>query len=129
MNQRPAPAAEKKGFQGNLDKICQGDGAQTCKELGIRTIPVQLGIRPAALLACVVMAAPQVVVIGMLWANGRVWEAGIVAGLLLAQLGLMPMLVREPRKKAPFYNATGTTFYVLGMLASGFGVRALLAVS
>lgn len=105
-------------------KAIEGD-----KELGIRTIPVQLGVRPAALLACVVMAAPQVVVIGMLWANGRIVEAGIVAALLLAQLGLMPMLVREPRKRAPLYNATGTTFYVLGMLASGFGVRALLAVS
>lgn len=105
-------------------KAIEGD-----KELGIRTIPVQLGVRPAALLACVVMAAPQVVVIGMLWSNGRIVETCIVAGLLLAQGALMPMLVREPRKRAPLYNATGTTFYVLGMLASGFGVRALLAVS
>lgn len=105
-------------------KAIEGD-----KELGIRTIPVQLGVRPAAVLACVVMAAPQVVVMGLLWANGRIWETGIVAVLLLAQFSLMPMLVREPRKRAPFYNATGTTFYVLGMLVSGFGVRALLAVS
>lgn len=105
-------------------KAIEGD-----EELGIRTLPVQLGVHRAAVLACVVMAAPQVVVIGILWANGRIWETGIVAGLLLAQGALMPMLVREPRKRAPLYNATGTTFYVLGMLASGFGVRALLAVS
>ena len=105
-------------------KAIEGD-----KELGIRSLPVQLGVRPAALLACVVMAAPQLVVIGMLWSNGRTVEACIVAGLLLAQGVLMPMLVREPRKRAPLYNATGTTFYVLGMLASAFGVRALLAVS
>lgn len=102
-------------------KAIEGD-----QKLGIRTLPVQLGVRRAALLACVVMAAPQVVVISMLWANGRPIEASMVAGLLLAQVMLMPLLVREPRKRAPLYNATGTTLYVVGMLVSAFAVRALL---
>ena len=39
---------------------------------------------------------------------------------------MMPMLVKAPRKRAPLYNATGTTFYVLGMLASAFAIRDLL---
>jgi len=95
-------------------------------ELGIRTLPVQLGVRRAAILACVVMAVPQVAVIALLGAYGRTTEAGIVAGLLVAQLALMPMLVREPRRRAPLYNATGTTLYVLGMMASAFAMRALL---
>lgn len=30
-----APAAEKKGFQGALGKICEGDGKDVCKEVGI----------------------------------------------------------------------------------------------
>lgn len=102
-------------------KAIEGD-----RKLGIRTLPVQLGVRPAAVLACVVMAVPQLVVIAMLWRDGRSVEALIVAGLLAAQALLMPMLVRAPRKRAPLYNATGTTFYVLGMLASAFAMRALL---
>jgi chlorophyll synthase len=39
----------------------------------------------------------------------------------------MPFLVREPRKRAPLYNATGTSFYVSGMMVSAFAMRALLA--
>lgn len=105
-------------------KAIEGD-----RQLGIRTLPVQLGVRRAAVLACVVMAVPQMVVIGMLAAYGRGFEATVVAGLLLAQFLLMPMLVSKPRKRAPLYNATGTTFYVAGMLVSGFAVRALITGS
>ncbi|HJL14998.1 MAG TPA: chlorophyll synthase ChlG [Sandaracinaceae bacterium LLY-WYZ-13_1] len=99
-------------------KAIEGD-----RELGIRTLPVQLGVRRAAVLACVVMAVPQAVVIALLLGRGHALEASIVAGLLLAQVALMPMLVRRPRERAPLYNATGTTFYVLGMLASALAVR------
>jgi chlorophyll synthase len=99
-------------------KALEGD-----RILGVRTLPVQLGIRPAAILACVVMAAPQVVVVAILVSGGSKLEAAMVALLLALQLALMPALVREPRKRAPFYNATGTTFYVLGMLASAFAMR------
>ena len=69
---------------------------------------------------------PQLVVIGLLWRDGQTVHAAIVAGLLLAQGAMMPMLVKAPRKRAPLYNATGTTFYVLGMLASAFAIRDLL---
>ncbi len=101
-------------------KAVEGDQA-----LGVRSLPVQLGVRPAAVFACVVMAIPQVVVVAMLAASGRPVESLVVAGLLAAQLLLMPMLIRNPRKRAPLYNATGTTCFVLGMLVSGFAVRAL----
>jgi chlorophyll synthase len=103
-------------------KAIEGDQA-----LGIRTLPVQLGVRPAALLACVVMAAPQVVVVWLLATEGRPFEAQVVAGVLAAQLVAMPFLVREPRRRAPLYNATGTSFYVSGMMVSAFAMRALLA--
>ncbi|MEM9195422.1 MAG: chlorophyll synthase ChlG [Myxococcota bacterium] len=103
-------------------KAIEGD-----RELGIRTLPVQLGVRPAAILACVVMALPQLVVIGLLFNDAQILEGSIVSGLLVAQLAMMPMLVRAPRKRAPLYNATGTTFYVLGMLASAFAIRDVLA--
>ena len=53
--------------------------------------------------------------------------AAFVLTVLALQLGLMPMLVRDPRKRAPLYNATGTSLYVSGMMVSAFAMRALLA--
>jgi chlorophyll synthase len=103
-------------------KSIEGDRA-----LGVRTIPVQFGIERAARLACVVMAVPQVAVIGVLWVNARGFEALVVTGLLIAQLALMPMFVRNPGRRAPLYNATGTTLYVAGMMVSAFAMRALVA--
>jgi chlorophyll synthase len=91
-------------------------------KLGVRSLPVQLGPNRAARLACVVMAAPQVVVIAALFAWGHPWHAATVVGLLAAQLWLMRRLLADPRANAPWYNATGTTLYVLGMLASAFAI-------
>jgi chlorophyll synthase len=102
-------------------KAIEGDQA-----LGIRTLPVQLGVRRAAILACIVMIVPQLAVIALLVANSRRFEATVVGLLVLAQLCAMPMFVREPRRRAPLYNATGTSFYVAGMLASAFAMRALV---
>ncbi len=102
-------------------KAIEGD-----RKLGIRSLPVQLGVKRAAAFACVVMVVPQLVVIALLWTDGRTTEALVVAGLLAAQGLLMPMLIRNPRARAPLYNATGTTFFVLGMLVSAFAVRALI---
>lgn len=102
-------------------KAIEGD-----TKLGIRTLPVQLGVRRAALLACAVMAVPQVVVIGLLLSQSRRLEGAVVSAVLLAQIGLMPRLVRDPRKNAPFYNATGTSLFVSGMMVSAFAMRALL---
>lgn len=98
-------------------KSVEGD-----RRSGIRSLPVQLGVGPAARLACVVMALPQIVVIGLMIA----WDhplAAFVVGLLLAcQLGLMGRLLQRPRERAPWYNATGTTLYVIGMLVCAFAL-------
>jgi chlorophyll synthase len=102
-------------------KAIEGD-----RTLGIRTLPVQLGVRAAAILACVVMALPQVVVIALLVTEGRAFEATVVALLVAAQFIVMPFFVKEPRKRAPLYNATGTSFYVAGMMVSAFAMRAVL---
>lgn len=101
-------------------KAIEGD-----QRLGVRSLPVQLGADRAARFACLVMAAPQVIVIGLLVAWGRPIHAAVVTGLLLGQFALMPRLLRDPRKEAAFYNATGTTLYVLGMLTSAFAMRAV----
>ncbi|USR01701.1 chlorophyll synthase ChlG [Sphingomonas aerolata] len=98
-------------------KAVEGD-----RMMGLRSLPVVLGVDRAARLACIVMAVPQVAVIGLLalWGHGLI--ALLVAALLVGQLALMVRLLRDPLKNTPWYNATGTTLYVLGMLASAFGL-------
>ena len=96
--------------------------------MGIRSLPATLGVGPAALIACVVMAVPQCVVVALLVAWGHLLVAGVVAALLLGQLALMPRLLRDPLKQTPWYNATGTSLYVLGMLASAFGLGGVLGL-
>jgi len=94
------------------------------REMGIKSLPAQLGADRAARLACWVMAVPQVIVIGLLVYWGHPIHAGIVTVLLLAQFALMRRLLSDPKKYAPWYNATGITLYVLGMLASALAVAA-----
>jgi chlorophyll synthase len=101
-------------------KAIEGD-----RRMGIRSIPVQLGAANAAWLACFVMALPQLVVASLLLGWGRPLHGAAVLVLLLVQLVLMRRLLEDPAARAPWYNATGTTLYVLGMLVSAFAVRAL----
>ncbi|NIJ08426.1 chlorophyll synthase [Sphingomonas vulcanisoli] len=98
-------------------KAVEGDRAT-----GLRSLPVVLGVDRAARLACVVMAAPQIVVVTLLTMWDHRLAAIIVAALLFGQLLLMRRLLSDPRLHTPWYNATGTTLYVLGMLASAFGL-------
>jgi chlorophyll synthase len=102
-------------------KSVEGDRA-----LGIGSLPARLGIDRAARLACLVMAAPQLVVVALLLGRGRPWHGSLVALLLLAQLALMTRLLRRPRELAPWYNATGTSLYVLGMMTAALAVRPTL---
>lgn len=100
-------------------KAVEGD-----KATGVRSLPVMLGTGRAAQLACVVMAIPQAVVVLLLMRWEMTYAALAVAVSLTLQLGLMLRLLRDPRRFAPWYNATGTTLYVLGMLAAAIGLGA-----
>jgi chlorophyll synthase len=99
-------------------KSIEGD-----RQLGVRTLPVQLGAAFAARLACVVMAAPQCVVVLLLLRWGFPIHGLAVAALLAAQIALMFVFLKAPREKAPWYNATGTSLYVIGMLVTAFALR------
>jgi len=92
---------------------------------GVRSLPVTLGPERAAQLACLVMAVPQAVVAVLLARWGLTWSAVTVTLSLALQLGLMNRLLRDPARLAPWYNATGVSLYVLGMLAAAFGLRLL----
>jgi chlorophyll synthase len=93
---------------------------------GVRSVPVQLGVKGAARLACVVMALPQIIVIACLIAWDRPFYADAIGLSLAIQFFLMHRLLKNPRGEAIFYNATGTTLYVLGMLVAAFALRPLI---
>jgi chlorophyll/bacteriochlorophyll a synthase len=93
---------------------------------GLRSLPVTLGVRNAALLACAVMALAQVAVIALLVSAALRPSAAIVTLLLGMQLACMTRLVRDPARLAPWYNATGVSLFVLGMLASALGLGGYL---
>jgi chlorophyll/bacteriochlorophyll a synthase len=99
-------------------KSVEGD-----RRMGIRSLPVQLGVAHAGLVACVVMALAQAMVIALLLVWGKLAHAAIVTALLVVQLVLMARLLQAPRERAPWYNATGTSLYVLGMLVGAFALR------
>jgi chlorophyll synthase len=99
-------------------KSVEGD-----RTMGIDSLPVLLGPDRAARLACLVMGAPQAVVVALLLAWGRPWFAVLVGVLLAVQVALMVRFLREPRRLAPWYNGTGTLGFVLGMLAVAFALR------
>jgi chlorophyll/bacteriochlorophyll a synthase len=99
-------------------KSIEGD-----RRMGIGSLPVLLGPKVAARIACLTMAAPQVVVVALLVAWGRPWHALGVAGVLLAQCLFMVKLLQRPRELAPWYNGTGVTSYVTGMMICAAALR------
>jgi chlorophyll synthase len=98
-------------------KSVEGDA-----RMGIRSLPVQLGPARAARLACWVMAVPQAGVALLLALWGAPWSALAVLAVLAAQGLAMRRLLRDPRGLAPWYNGTGVTLYVAGMLVSALAL-------
>ncbi len=101
-------------------KSIEGDRAT-----GVFSLPVMLGADRAARLSCAVMVLPQAVVVALLLHWGFLAQATAVTVLLLLQGALMPTLLLDPRGKAPWYNATGTSLYVIGMMVTAFALRAV----
>jgi chlorophyll synthase len=95
--------------------------------MGIGSLPVRLGAQRAGWVACAVMAAPQVVVAALLLHWAAPYHAATVLAVLVLQGLCMVRLLRDPRGLAPWYNATGVSLYVLGMLATAFALGALPA--
>jgi chlorophyll synthase len=95
------------------------------RRMGIGSLPVRLGAEHAAEVACVMMALPQFVVCALLMAWSRPYQAMAVAAILGAQLLLMRRLLVNPRERAPWYNGTGVSLYVTGMMVSAFALRSM----
>ena len=101
-------------------KALEGD-----RETGVASLPATLGPDRAARIACLVMAAPQVIVACLLAAWDRPWHGLTVALLLAIQVRAMGPLLADPRGRAPWYNAVGVSLYALGMMVAALGLRGL----
>jgi chlorophyll synthase len=99
-------------------KAVEGD-----RQMGVRSLPVQLGVDGAARVACWAMVLPQVVVVGLLMQWGQVAHALAVLGLILGQLPLMGVFVRQPVAKALMLSGFGVPLFVAGMMVSAWAVR------
>jgi len=102
-------------------KAVEGD-----RQMGVRSLPVQLGIVPAARSASWTMAVPQLVVIGLLSHWGRPGHAAVIAVLLIIQGVMMNWFVAEPSKRALYYSGFGVPLFVAGMMVSAFALRSLI---
>ena len=98
-------------------KATKGD-----KLLGINSLPVILGRKPATLVACLIMLFPQLIVMSLFY----FWESLILAITLavcvLLQSLSMIFLIRNPEKNTPFFNMTGVLLYIAGMMLSANGL-------
>jgi chlorophyll/bacteriochlorophyll a synthase len=98
------------------------------RQMGIQSLPVELGPDGAARMAALIMVGAQLAVIALLAA---VWhrpiEAAIVTGLLAGQIAMMRRFVRDPVGNALWYSGFGVPLFVLGMMASAVAVRSLPA--
>jgi chlorophyll/bacteriochlorophyll a synthase len=99
-------------------KAIRGDA-----QMGIRSLPVQLGPEAAARAASLIMALPQLVVIALLYHWGRPVHALAVLGLLAAQALMMRRLLGDPVGRALWYSGFGVPLYVSGMMVSAFALR------
>ncbi|MEL7113126.1 MAG: UbiA family prenyltransferase, partial [Pseudomonadota bacterium] len=92
---------------------------------GVKSLPVRLGVERAAQVACLIMIVAQAIVIAGLLYIEMYLHAGLVSALVAAQIWLMTILLRAPEEKAPWFNATGTLLYVLGMLVTAFALGSI----
>ncbi|MBS0123620.1 chlorophyll synthase ChlG [Thetidibacter halocola] len=101
-------------------KALEGD-----RQMGVNSLPVTLGPELAARIACVVMLVPQALVVMALASWDRPMHAAAVLALGIGQVWAMSVLLRDPKGKAPWYNATGVLMYISGMMIAAFALRGL----
>jgi chlorophyll synthase len=99
-------------------KSVEGD-----RQMGVRSLPVRLGVQGAARTACWVMVVPQLLVILLLLEWQRPLHALAVLLLVLGQLKLMQRFVASPAERALQLSAFGVPLLVAGMMVSAFGLR------
>ena len=94
-------------------------------QMGVRSLPVQLGPRRAAFTACMVMAFPQMAVVVLLAFGQMPLHSTAVFALLIGQGLLMAWFLKKPIERALYYSGFGVPLFVIGMMVSAFALRGL----
>jgi len=105
-------------------KAVEGD-----KRMGVRSLPVQLGVVNAARVACALMLIAQWTVVILLIKWGAELSAIAVLLLSYAQTPLMYRFIKQPIEKALSVSAFGVPLFVAGMMVSAWALRGLQEVS
>jgi len=93
------------------------------KRLGLRSLPVMLGLDGALRAAFAFIDVFQVLAIGYVLAH-RMWLAGaVMAVLFVIQLPMQRKLSTDPKGLAPWYCASAIPPFVWGMLVSALALR------
>ena len=101
-------------------KAVEGDA-----QMGVRSLPVQMGVTKAAWTACTFMLGAQWLVVALLMQWGATQAAIAVLMLSFAQLPLMLKFIRQPIEKALSVSAFGVPLFVSGMMVSAWSLRGL----
>ena len=102
-------------------KAVEGD-----RQMGVRSLPVQLGVQNAARVACVIMIVSQAAAVALLLYWGKPVHAGAIVGLMLAQLLMMRRFLLSVTERALWYSGFGVPLFVGGMMVSAFALRGLI---
>lgn len=101
-------------------KAVEGDA-----QMGIRSLPVQLGVHSAAFTACGFMLLSQLAVCVLLLHWGFTQSAVAVLVLCIAQLPLMRSFLADPIAQAIKLSAFGVPLFVSAMMVSAWALRAM----
>ena len=93
------------------------------KALGLRSLPVMLGVRGALRQALVFINLFQALAMAYVLSHGRWIEAAAMNLLLLLQLPMQGKLARDPKANAPWYCASGIPLFCWSMLAAALALR------
>ena len=94
-------------------------------QMGVRSLPVQLGVTKAAFTACGFMLFAQWAVAILLLEWGSPDAALAVLLLSVCQLPLMLRFIQNPVEKALSVSAFGVPLFVSGMMVSAWSLRGL----
>jgi len=101
-------------------KAIEGD-----RQMGVRSLPVQLGAKRAAQVAAAFMLIPQLVALCLLLSWNKETYALVIGLLIVAQVILLKDFLKRPIEKALFYSGFGVPVLVAGMMVSAFAVTGM----
>ena len=101
-------------------KSIEGD-----RQLGIKSIPAQMGADWAAMSAVVTINVALLAATTYMFVSGHTYAATIMVLLGLGQIPTQRkfLAMTDPRARAIFYNASGVMIFVWCMIVSAVGIR------